>query len=156
MDNRATDFINFHLAANGFVIASSRLAGHVNPGLYGSGQNALALEGESIANELRLLGCRPYRVVFESGESVKCWSRHPGNMAQRIEWLTGADVAQVTPMEDVKPTTTSAPTFKQAEREHTKAERLAYLKKLAEQEPPAHDCSLRREILAARQELGVE
>lgn len=36
------------------------------------------------------------------------------------------------------------------------AERFASLRKLAAQELPAHDCSLRREILAARKELGLE
>ena len=34
------------------------------------------------------------------------------------------------------------------------AECLQELKKLAAQEPPAHDCALRKDILAARRELG--
>lgn len=149
MDNRARQYIHEQLASHGWVLISPRWAAITSPGLYGGGQAALGLLSGS---GLELLNAKPYRVLFEDGSDATCWSRSPDSLARRIEWICGVPVYSVTPiMETAQEPPKPMP--RAAEREQQA--RIDRLRKLAAEEPPAHDCRRRDEIMQARHELGV-
>lgn len=81
--------------------------------------------------------------------------RSPANLAERISYLSGYRVALI---EDAALADLKAPIKavhpKAPSRAAPKEDVEARLRNLAAQEPPAHECALRREILAARAALG--
>lgn len=148
--NRAHDYVHQQLAATGWVLCSVKWAAVINPGLYGNGQLALPLETGTIANRLHHLGCKPYRVNFGDGSEAVCWSRSPANLAQRIEWLAGYLVDQVSPILSRQHSTQKPMPGTSDKKRDAKLEELS---KMAAEDPPSHDCRRRDEILAARREL---
>lgn len=154
MDNRALNYIQEQIAAQGYAITSSKWAAICSPANYGNGQSALSLEGSPVLTAtMKHLNTKPYRVNFKEGSMATCWSRSPVNLAQRIEWQIGAAVDEISPIveseEPIKP-----PVVTRAEAQ-ARAHRAA-LRKLAIQNPPAHDCPNRAAILEARKELQQE
>lgn len=91
-------------------------------------------------------GCERYIAKLASGRTVNVFARSADALPRRIEWVIGEAVIDLT----------------NAEREQQPAavrpappsnDKRAKLEALAMQEPPAHDCALRKDILAARREL---
>lgn len=152
MDNRSTTYVSQQLAYTGFVLTSVYHAHKLRPDLSDSAQAAIGLLG--ISKEffkIRLFNVRHFNAKFNNGLDCEVWSRSSTRLAERIEELTGWQVSSIDEIFE----TDRVPTRSKSElaQEQAKADHITKLKKLAEQEPPAHDCSNRREILAARDEL---
>lgn len=154
MDNRARQYCTEQLASNGWVLTSTYFACLVRPDIYGFAQAALALTSQAMAQELKLMQAKPYKVTFDDGNEAMCYSRAAANLAQRIEWIVGVSVREVSTVIDSEPAIHAKPAPSLVDRE--RAARLVSLRKFAEQELPGHDCPLRGEILNARRTLGME
>ena len=139
------------LAACGFAVMRSTVAYRLRPDLWSSGEECgNNFQSKSVGCVLE--GVRRLNVVFEGSEEVlKVLTRSMDRLAERMEWVTGFRVLRI---EEVKPAAPVQEKTAPTEAQKKSAERLQELKKLAAQEPPAHDCALRKDILAARRELG--
>jgi hypothetical protein len=147
-----TEYTEQALAATGWAAIHLSVAMRLRPGLWGGiGTNALHDFGQARHSAESMLahfpGARLYMVEVEGIGPVKVLARHPGMLAERIQLTIGLDVSDAVEIDGRAP-------LPAAERFEPKAnDKLERLHALAKQEPPAHSCTLRREILAARAEL---
>lgn len=82
-------------------------------------------------------------------------SRSTVFLAERMDWLGFPASAVELVLPAVRPSTmAAAEQSRRAPAAPKPNDRLERLRELAEQDPPAHDCSRRRDILAARLELA--
>jgi hypothetical protein len=138
------------LATTGLAIMNPRIAYELRPDLWASLQDC------AIDFSRKFEAANVHRLVatFEGYGPVKVLARSADNLAKRLEWIVGQKVLELGPAEPEAADPRPDPLSMEAEAK--KARRVAELRKLAAQDPPSHDCSLRREILAAREELGLE
>ncbi|MDY0012844.1 MAG: hypothetical protein RBS40_08140 [Rhodocyclaceae bacterium] len=139
------------LATTGLAIMNPRIAYELRPDLWASLQDC------AIDFSRKFEAANVHRLVatFEGYGPVKVLARSADNLAKRLEWIVGQKVLELGPAEpEATPVLKHDPMRHAAEAKA--AERMAYLRKLAAQEPPGHECELQREILAARKELGLE
>lgn len=135
------------LAASGFVVMSSVVAYRLRPDLWTSGQECsmdfrrFDIEGTQRMTA-KLAGVGPVLVLTRSTDML----------ANRILWITGYQVEELK-AEDGEATQQKAPSAISLESKRLASEKRQRLEQLAAQEPPAHDCTLRKDILAARREL---
>lgn len=135
------------LASCGFAVMRSTVAWQLRPDLWSSAQEC----GIDFSGKVALEGVTRVNVTLDGIGVVPVLTRSMGHLAERIQWITGYMVLKIeeeqlaTPVQEKPPLT---------EGQKKAAERLQELKKLAAMELPAHDCALRKDILAARQELG--
>lgn len=135
------------LAACGFAVMRSAVAWQLRPDLWSSAQEC----GIDFSGKVALEGVIRVNVTLDGVGVVPVLTRSMGHLAERIQWITGHVVLKI---EEEKP---SAPVQEKpplTEGQKKAAERLQELKKLAAEKPPDHDCALRKDILAARQELA--
>lgn len=135
-------YMNQCLAGAGFAVMDTVVAYRLRPDLWSSGQEcAMSFRTPMIPE-----GCERYIAKLASGRTVNVFARSADALPRRIEWVIGEAVIDLT----------------NAEREQQPAavrpappsnDKRAKLEALAMQEPPAHDCALRKDILAARREL---
>lgn len=152
MSTEVIEYTEQALAATGWAAIDLNIAMRLRPSLWGGiGTNALHDFGQARHKPEALLahfaGARLYQVEVEGIGPVKTIARHPGMLAERMQLILGLDVSEAVEID-------SRPPLPAAERFEPKAnDRLVKLHALASQEPPAHDCSHRRDILAARADL---
>ena len=135
------------LAASGFAVMRSTVAWQLRPDLWGSAQECGMDFGKAFVE-----GAKRLNVTLEGVGSVQLLTRSTDLLAERIQWVTGIKVLKI---EEEKPAVPVQEKQPLTEGQKKAAERLQELKKLAAQDLPAHDCALRRDILAARHELGM-
>ena len=134
------------LAACGFAVMRSTVAWKLRPDLWGSAQEC----GVSFA-KVEIEGTLRLTVTLAGVGAVPVLTRSMDRLAERIEWITGAKVEGI---EEERPTTRDASAQPAAiESQRVAADKLDRLKALAAQEPPSHDCALRRDILKARADV---
>jgi hypothetical protein len=146
------DYTDQQLAATGWAAINLNVAMRLRPGLWGGiGTNALHDFGQSRHSAESLLaqfpGARLYQAHIESIGHVKVLARHPQFLAERMAWILGLEVSDVMEI-DARP-----PIQTEARHEPKVDDKLLRLRITAAQELPAHDCTLRRDILTARVEL---
>lgn len=147
MSNKTKTYATHCLAASGFAVMSSVVAYRLRPDLWASGQEcAFDFRGR----DLRIEGTGRMIVTIPGVGQAPILTRSTDMLEKRIEWVTGFKVEKI---EDE-----TLPGIDQAPRARSEAQRVAEVKEaelraLANQEPPAHDCHLRREILAARAQI---
>lgn len=134
------------LSGAGFAIMHPPIAWQLRPDLWTTGEMCVQ-SGWNI----KMPGTVRMLADLEGYGQVLVLARSIDNLAQRIEWIVGAKVKDVQPAPDAQPKAADHPWEEHARK--VAAEKLAKLKKLAAQEPPTHDCHLRKEILRARKEL---
>ena len=135
------------LASGGFAVMRSTVAWQLRPDLWSSAQEC----GIDFSGKVAIEGVTRLNVTLDGVGVVPVLTRSMGHLAERIQWVTGRMVLKIEEEQPAAPVQEkTAPT----EAQKKSAERLQELKKLAAQEPPAHDCALRKDILAARRELG--
>lgn len=146
------EYAEQQLAATGWAAINLSVAMRLRPSLWGGiGTNALHDFGQARHSAESLLahfpGARLYQANVESIGKVKVLARHPQFLVERMTWILGLDVADVQEI-DARP-----PIPTEARREAKTDDKLLRLRILAAKEQPAHDCQIRRDILAARVEL---
>lgn len=156
----AIEYTEQQMAANGWAVIDISIAMRLRPSLWGGiGTNAAYDFGQVRHKAENLLehfpGAKLYQAQVETIGKIKVLARHPQFLVERMSWVLGLEVSDVTEL-DSRP---RIPT--DARHEPGTNGKLVLLRITAAQEPPVHDCALRREILAARIELegrgvGVE
>jgi hypothetical protein len=146
-----TEYAEQALAATGFAIINLKAAMRLRPALWGGiGMNAAHDFGESRHSAEALLaqfqGVRLYEANIEGIGRAKVLARHPQFLVERMTWILGIEVAGVQEIDSRPPIPTEA-------KREPKNDKLMRLRIVAAKEMPAHDCTRRRDILAARAEL---
>lgn len=152
MSTTVIEYAEQQLAATGWAAVDLKIAMRLRPSLWGGiGTNALHDFGQSRHSADSLLahfpGARLYQATVESIGRVKVLARHPQFLAERMAWILGLDVADVVEIDARPAIQTSAPHQPKTD------DKLVRVRLVAAQVPPAHNCTLRRDILAARAEL---
>lgn len=153
-----TEYTEQQLATTGWCAINLNVAMRLRPGLWGGiGTNALHDFGQSRHSAEALLahfpGARLYQANIESIGCVKVLARHPQFLAERMAWILGLEVSDVQEI-DVRPLIP-----KEVRHKPKTDDKLLRLRMVAAQDLPAHQCTNRTEILAARAELerlGIE
>lgn len=148
----ATEYAEQQLAATGWAAINLNVAMRLRPSLWGGlGTNALHDFGQARNSAESLMahfsGVRLYEAKVESIGRVKLLARSPQFLVERMTWILGLEVSDVEEI-DARP-----PIPTEARREPKTDDKLIRLRLDAAQEPPAHQCTRRTEILAARAEL---
>jgi hypothetical protein len=148
-------YVTESLAFTGFAVLNSRVAISVRPDIWGDGLIAMAdFSSNEFANNVAYVkGCESYMAQLQGHtKPVQVIARCADQLAERIYWVTGCVVSEIhAGQPESEPT--EAPNTKFQEVQKREAERIAYLNRIAAQEPPAHVCALSKEIHAARAEL---
>lgn len=139
------------IAATGFAVMSSKIVYELRPDLWSCAQDC-ALTFRVPKN---VYGVQRMTATFEGYGDVLVLARSLDNLAQRLEWIVGRPVLSLKPAEPEAPPVERVDCFKQQEINAKESASQERVRKLATQVPPSHDCHQRREILAARKELGM-
>ena len=99
-------------------------------------------------------GVQRMTVTFEGYGPVLVLARSLDNLEQRLQWIVGRPVLNLKPAEAEAPPAAQTD-FNRIQVNAKEAERLELVRKLAKEVAPSHDCQRRRDILAARAELGL-
>ena len=147
MSTKTKQYAIQSLAACGFAVMRSTVAWQLRPDIWSSAQEC-GMDFSRIDVE----GAQPISVTLAGIGIVPVLARSLDRLAERIEWITGHQVLKVEAGQTASPTNSSLQTIPEAQK--ATAKKLENTRALAAQEPPLHDCPLRREILAARRELS--
>lgn len=141
--NKTLIYMHQCLAGAGFAVMDTVVAFMLRPDLWSSGQECAMSFRTPMVPE----GCQRYIAKLASGRTVNVFARSADALPRRLEWVTGEAVIDLSnaEREQQQPVAVTPPPPTNDKR--------AKLEALAMQEPPAHDCALRRDILAARREL---
>jgi hypothetical protein len=144
MSTKTKQYVHQSLASSGFAVMSSVVAYRLRPDLWASGQECSFFKrGMLVENVERMT------VTVEGLGDVLVLTRSTDMLAKRFEWVTGFKVEKIaTALEQ------SAPVEVVYSESRRQADKQKKLEALSSQELPDHDCHLRREIMAARTELG--
>jgi hypothetical protein len=148
MSTKTKQYANQCLAGSGFAIMNSNFAWMLRPDLFASAQDC----GVGFNRNIAVEGTQRFIATFSDGQKAIVISRSPEALERRIEWVAGLKVVGLA--SDTPPVIA----IKQPandEYQRLADERKAELKDLAGQELPPHECALRKDILAARRELGI-
>jgi len=156
--SKAVHYATQALAASGFAILGSQVAVAMRPDIWSSAmecsgdfvtakqRNAFAAIPGVHRRQVKLAGVdRPLMVLTRSLDMLE----------KRIEWVTGFKVETLTDEELPEPvrTVTPAPVV---EAKRSEESRIARLRDIANEKLPTHDCQLRKDIIAAREELAQQ
>lgn len=140
------------LAATGFAVIDYRAAMLLRPDLWPSAGMVCRGEFGQACNQARRLnipGAKLYRFNINGIGPVDVLARCADDLASRMRLVMGMTCAELPAgTEEPEP-----PVVVTNERAILLQAKRNKLRRLASQEPPAHECSLRRDILAARAEL---
>ena len=136
------------LSTSGLAVLDYRHAFMTRPDLFSSLKGAM--QDFNLADIERGLRARG-SIIFVLADGIPVATRSLDDLAKRIEWQTGRKVDKIERVDTF--TTPAAAPVMPTMRERETADDKVRLRELAEQEPPSHDCALRRDILAAREAL---
>lgn len=152
MTSRSTWYCHQSIAGSGIAIMDAQIAFELRPDLWASPQDCRMTfrKAQSVA------GVKRVNATFAGGGlgTVLVLARSLDNLDKRLEWIVGLPVVNLTLAEpEVEPAPRQDPMRREADAKED--ERLAQVHKLAKEVPPSHGCQHRRDILAARAELGL-
>ena len=153
MNTKVSKYLTEGLAFTGCAVVDSQNAYMLRPDIWASAINASSDFSEASPAKLdqlmERLSAKLYVADFSDGGSARVAARSAHMLAERIEWQTGRAVKMVRVFELPKPeAVTTQPLTRRGQ------EREKRLHELAAMTPPEHDCNLRKDILAAREELA--
>lgn len=150
MSSRSVSYARQCLAASGFAILDPRIAYELRPDLWASGQDCAI----TFSRKQVLEGTQRIVATVEGVGQVVVAARSLDNLAQRLEWIIGRKVSDIRPVV-AEAAPQEAPSLLRQEQAAKETYRLARVRKMAGEALPSHDCQHRRDILAARAELGL-
>lgn len=113
------------IAASGLAVMSPAIAYELRPDLWACVEDC----ARTLNTRAEVHGTQRLSVTFKGYGSALVFARSLDGIEKRLEWIVGQPVLALKAAEPEAP--------------------------LAAEVPPSHDCSRRREILAARKELGM-
>ena len=149
-DSRATWYAHQCIASSGLAVMASSIAWQLRPDLWSGVQDCALTFRKNQAPD----GVTRLMVTFEGYGPVLVLARSLDNLAKRLEWIVGRPVLDLKPAEPEAPPAAHTD-FNRLAVSAKEAERMEQVHKLAKEVPPVHDCQQRRDILAARAELGL-
>lgn len=150
MTTRSTWYVHQCIASSGLAVMDSRIAWQLRPDMWASDQDCFM----TFRKAQNVEGVQRMTATFEGYGPVLVLARSLDQLAQRLQWIVGRPVLELKPAEpEALP---AVPTdFNRIQVNAKEAERLEQVRKLSKEVPPSHDCQHRRDILAARSELGL-
>lgn len=149
MTTKTKQYAHQCLASAGFAIMAPTFAWQLRPDLWASPQDC----GVSFASGITAEGAKRLLARFADGTQAPILTRSLDMLEKRIEWVAGQKVVSLSePKQPEQGRVIRAPSDVERQAESKRAN----LRDLAAQELPAHDCALRKDILAARSELGLK
>jgi len=150
MTTRSTWYTHQCIAASGIAVMDSRIAWELRPDLWSGAQDCLMTFRKNQNPD----GVQRMMAMFEGYGHVLVLTRSLDNLEKRLEWIVGRPVLALQPAEsEAQPVVRED--FTRREVNAKEAARLEQVRKLAKEVAPSHDCQHRRDILAARAELGL-
>ena len=150
MTTRSTWYTHQCIASSGIAVMQHRIAYELRPDLWASDQDCFM----TFRKTQNVEGVQRLTVTFEGYGPVLVLARSLDNLAQRLQWIVGRPVLNLKPAEAEAPPAAQTD-FNRIQVNAKEAERLELVRKLAKEVAPSHDCQRRRDILAARAELGL-
>lgn len=153
--SNAHTYLHQSLASAGFCLVDSEMAATLRPDLFVTVHDASVDISAMIARQSfgRLLGVGWGLAHLEGiDHPVRVATRCTDRLAERIWIVTGRRVLDIHEADPPTPRQVADASVPAARK--VAEDRLAWTRRMAEQEPPVHDCALRREILKAREELA--
>jgi len=150
MTTRSTWYAHQCIAASGLAVMDSRIAWQLRPDLWSGAQDCAI----TFRKNQDVVGVHRVIATFPAYGDVRILARSLDSLEKRLEWIVGEAPTAIV---DWQPEVPAVSPQMAAKREYNRneVERLEGLHKVATEVPPSHDCSRRREILAARRELGM-
>lgn len=148
-------YIETQLGAAGFVLCNATIAYRLRRDLWGYRMD-VEVSGEDARKYLATLASQMPLVLFTfSGEGLTGFGAtfNSEQLGERIWQAYGLKLKTTVVDSLLEHAPVQQGHDEQARTARRKEEKLESLRKLAIQDPPTHDCSLRREILGARAEL---
>jgi hypothetical protein len=150
MTTRSSWYCHQSIAASGIAVMDSRIAWELRPDLWSGAQDCFM----DFRRNQKPDGVQRLTATFEGIGQVLVLARSMDNLEKRLEWIVGRPVLALKPAEsEATPAVTED--FTRRDVNAKEAERMEQVRKLAKEVPPVHDCQHRRDILAARAELGL-
>ena len=150
MTTRSTWYTHQCIASSGIAVMQPRIAYELRPDLWASDQDCFM----TFRKAQNVEGVQRMTVTFEGYGPVLVLARSLDNLEQRLQWIVGRPVLNLKPAEAEAPPAAQTD-FNRIQVNAKEAERLELVRKLAKEVAPSHDCQRRRDILAARAELGL-
>lgn len=149
--SRSTTYAFQSIAASGLAVMSHRIAFQLRGDLWSDIQGCLF----DFEREQKVDGARRIVATFPSYGEVLVYARSLADIEKRLEWIVGEAPTAIL---DWRPDVPAVSPQLAAKREHNRkeVERLEGLRKIATQDLLGHDCQHDRDVLAARQELGMQ
>lgn len=149
--SRSTTYAFQSIAASGLAVMSHRIAFQLRGDLWSDIQGCLF----DFEREQKVDGARRIVATFPSYGEVLVYARSLADIEKRLEWIVGEAPTAIV---DWRPDVPAVSPQLAAKREHNRkeVERLEGLRKIATQDLLGHDCQHDRDVLAARQELGMQ
>ncbi|MEN6630775.1 MAG: hypothetical protein ABFC42_14145 [Sulfuricella sp.] len=138
------------LAASGLAVMSPAIAYELRPDLWA----CVADCARTLNTQAKVPGTQRMTATFDGLDPVLVLARSLDNLEQRLQWIVGRSVLGLKPA-DQEAQPADRVDFNRLSVNAKEAERLEQVRKLSLLEPPSHDCQHRRDILAARRELGL-
>lgn len=152
----ATDFIRRQLGTTGWAPINLEAAQILCPEVGRDHQTFTACQRSPDGLPRAFPGAALYSAQVPGIGEILVLSRGSSFLAERMDWLGLPASSVVDLMPAVRPSGPRVPAPRSVSAQRPD-QRLDRLRQLADEEPPAHDCERRREILAARMELaGME
>jgi hypothetical protein len=138
------------IVASGFAVMSPAIAYELRPDLWA----CVADCARTLNTQTKIPGTQRLIVTFEGYGQVLVFARSMDSLEKRLEWIVGQPVISIKQAEAIAPTN-ERPDPLRTEQAAKESDRMEQVRKLAGEALPSHDCALRREIIAARDELGM-
>ena len=150
MTNRSTWYAHQCLAASGIAVMDSRIAWQLRPDLWSGAQDC----GITFRKQQNVEGAQRLVATFPMYGDVQVYARSRRDLVQRLEYIVGEAPTEIREWAPEVPVVSPQQAAKR-EANRKEIERLEALRKVAISNLPSHDCQERRDILAARKELGM-
>lgn len=155
--SKAAKYIHEALASGGFAVIDAEVAATLRPDLWSRGGAEAGGDLLLLRRTNQLVGLRGvHRMTVRLrgiDRDLLVLTRSLDLLDRRIQWVTGREVVALE-HEIQAPAAPARNDLTAGAARRAEEDRLRALRALAEQEPPSHDCSLRREILRAREEVA--
>ena len=148
--SQSTTYAFQSIAASGIAVMSHRIAFQLRGDLWSDIQGCLF----DFEKEQKIEGAKRVMATFPSFGDVQVYARSLDSIEKRLHWIVGeAPMAIVDWQPEAPPAARTD--FNRLAVNAKVAEHLEQVRKLSKEVPPSHDCQHRRDILAARKELGL-
>lgn len=150
MDTRSTWYAHQCLAASGLAVMNWQIAWELRTDLWASAQDCRL----TFSPAQNIEGARRLVATFPTYGEVQVYARSLDSLEQRVGWIVGEAPTAIVDWQPEVPAVSQKVAAKR-EANRKEIERLDGLRGLAAEDLPSHECQARRDILAARHELGM-